>query len=166
MNRDLWLLYHPADCGLGYSTARLRTLLGEHWPSFERFMDTRTLTSERLPTGKVVAVAYTDDVFRFLTTLPAALPSPLASPSPSPISVANGTRAGTASPSTERASAHARVGDERTSREHDGIAGDEEDAEMTTPRRRLVQLTDVVPILATVAAAMLLGRAILRMLGL
>ncbi len=166
MNRDLWLLYHPADCRLGYSTAQLRTLLGDQWPFFMEFMHARGFTSEQLPTGEVVAVVYTDDVFRFLTSLPAPPSSLLIPPLPSPILDADGTRGRTGMNPAETAIAEAQVAEVMLPVNVDAADADVAGAETRRPRTRRVQLSDVIPILATGAAALLLGRALLRALGL
>jgi hypothetical protein len=76
MNADEWLLAFPPDCRQGYSTRRLRTVLGGSWRAFESFMTGRSYTSEAGPDGRIVAVAYLDDVWRFVAGPEAPLPEP------------------------------------------------------------------------------------------
>jgi hypothetical protein len=76
MNADEWLLAFPPDCRNGYSTDRLRAVLGGGWPAFDSFMTGRSYTSEAGPDGRTMAVAYLDDVWRFVGGGQVPLPEP------------------------------------------------------------------------------------------
>jgi hypothetical protein len=69
LNPDRWLLSHPPDHLLGYSSVYLRGLLGDQWDSFLRSMGTRAYTSDLLTNGVMEAIVYYDDVIRFVSRL-------------------------------------------------------------------------------------------------